>query len=151
MNDKNNWIFVNIFGRLTKDPIIKTFGQNAMKVVEFSVAVSNRKNVGYSSLNCALFGPAAEEAGRTLQKGTFVFVTGRLELYKFKDRNGDDRDANKVYVSEYFSAGQANCGQIKPAPETIHDTRVAFANSAIEDQSENELPDETASEQPEIM
>lgn len=71
-------------------------------------------------MNCADFGAVAEEAARILRKGLQLSMAGRLELYKFKDRDFNDRDVNKIYVSE-------------------------FNNAANEDQNETEFLNDTAS------
>ena len=97
---------VNLSGRLTRDPEIRTT-QNGSKVCSFNIAVDKRMSEDQQEKAKAegkptadfpqiqVWGKTAEYLCRYGRKGSFVAVSGRLET-----RSYDDRDGRKVYVTE---------------------------------------------------
>jgi single-strand DNA-binding protein len=50
--------------------------------------------------NVALFGRLAEIAGEFLKKGSKVYIEGKLQTQKWKDKEGQDRQATKILGKE---------------------------------------------------
>ena len=94
---------VNLIGRLTKDPELRTTptGRN---VCQFSVAVSrNFTNANGEReadfINCVVWDKQAENLVKYQKKGNQIAVEGRIQT-----RNYDDKDGKKVYVTEILAS-----------------------------------------------
>ncbi|MEZ4878784.1 MAG: single-stranded DNA-binding protein [Chitinophagales bacterium] len=92
---------VQLIGKLGKDPIVRTFG-NDKKVANFSVATSDyyydadgNKQTDTQWHNVVVWNKLATICEDKLAKGKEVIVTGKLTY-----RNYDDKDGNKKYVTE---------------------------------------------------
>jgi single-strand DNA-binding protein len=73
------WNYIQLIGRLTRDPINKSFGSES-NLATFSIA-QNRKLKGQDVANyfdCKGWNKVAERASK-LKKGDMVVVQGRLE------------------------------------------------------------------------
>jgi single-strand DNA-binding protein len=89
-------------GRLGKDPEMR-YTPNGKAIANFSVATSDEwkdKDTGAKKEKTewnriALWGGLAEVAGKYLRKGSQVYIEGKLQTRKWKDKNGEDR-----YVTE---------------------------------------------------
>lgn len=95
----NKIIFV---GHLGRDPEVR-YTANGDAVCNFSVASSEKwkdKATGEQQehtewLRCSAWGKLAEICGEYLQKGSLVYVEGKLQTRKFTDKEGVER-----YVTE---------------------------------------------------
>lgn len=93
-----------IVGNLGRDPEVR-YSQGGMAICNFSVAVSERKKDGeqykehveWFRVKC--FGKQAENAGQYLAKGKQVYVEGRLEQSKYKDKEGQERTSVDVIAN----------------------------------------------------
>lgn len=92
---------VIILGNLGKDPEIRTL-ENGTKVANFSMATSesykNKEGQRVTNTewhNVVLWRGLAEIAEKYLQKGSQVFIEGKI-----KTRTWDDKDGNKKYMTE---------------------------------------------------
>ena len=93
---------VILVGRTTRVPEVKmTSGMT--KVVNFTLAVDN----GYGEtqktdfFNCVAFGKTAETIAAYVRKGDLILVEGRLEIDKWTDREGVNRERTKIVVSKF--------------------------------------------------
>ena len=93
---------VILVGRTTRVPEVKmTSGMT--KVVNFTLAVDN----GYGEtqktdfFNCVAFGKTAETIATYVKKGDLILVEGRLEIDKWVDKSGINREKPKIYVSSF--------------------------------------------------
>ena len=93
---------VILVGRTTRVPEVKmTSGMT--KVVNFTLAVDN----GYGEtqktdfFNCVAFGKTAETIAAYVKKGDLILVEGRLEIDKWVDKSGINREKPKIYVSSF--------------------------------------------------
>jgi len=93
---------VILVGRTTRVPEVKmTSGMT--KVVNFTLAVDN----GYGEtqktdfFNCVAFGKTAETIATYVKKGDLILVEGRLEIDKWTDREGVNRERTKIVVSKF--------------------------------------------------
>ena len=93
---------VILLGRLGQDPDARET-QSGMRVVGLSVATSRRykdkqgerrEETEWHKVTC--FGRVAEIAERYLQKGSEVYVEGRLHTKKYTGKDGVERYATEV-------------------------------------------------------
>ncbi len=98
---------VTLVGNLTDDPELR-FTPSGRQVANFTVAVNKRfKNNegqwedrldGFFRCNC--WAEMAENVSESLNKGTRIVVTGRLQQRSWEDAEGGKRSAFEVQVDE---------------------------------------------------
>jgi single-strand DNA-binding protein len=99
---------VILIGNLGSKPEVK-FSSTGNAIANLSVATSERwndKNTGEKTERTewhrvVLFGAFAELAGQSLDKGTKVYIQGKLTTRKWQDKNGQDRYSTEVVVSGF--------------------------------------------------
>lgn len=101
-----------IVGNLGRDPEVR-YSQGGMAICTFTVAVGERKKEGEQWkehtewFRVKSFGKTAENAGQYLQKGKQVYVEGRLEQSKYKDKEGQERTSVDVIANTIQFLGGA--------------------------------------------
>jgi single-strand DNA-binding protein len=98
---------ITVVGNVTRDPELK-FLNSGQAAVRLSVAVNRRwqnkqtqeweERVSYFEIQG--YGPLAENAANSIQKGTRVIVTGRLEQRSWETENGDKRSIVEINADE---------------------------------------------------
>lgn len=98
---------VSIAGNLTRDPELR-FTPNGAPVVTFGVAVNRRwqnrdsqqweESVSFFNVTC--WRDLAENVAETLQKGSRVIVTGRLDQRSWTTQDGEKRSVVEVVADE---------------------------------------------------
>lgn len=98
---------VTLVGNITDDPELR-FTPSGRPVANFTVAVNRRfknndgswedKLDGFFRCNC--WADMAENVAESLQKGTRVVVTGRLQQRSWEDGDGNRRSAFEIQVDE---------------------------------------------------
>jgi len=89
-----------LLGNLGKDPEVR-YTQSGGAVANFSVATTERRKQGEQWVdhtewhNVVVFGKTAENCGQYLQKGSQVYLEGRIQTRKW-----DDKDGNTKYMTE---------------------------------------------------
>lgn len=109
---------VIILGRLGQDPEIRTTASGT-QVANLNVATNERgpKQADGSYQDTTewhkviLFGKTAEIAGQYLQKGSQVYIEGRLQTRKWQDQNGQDRYSTEIVANEMQLIGGKQEGQ----------------------------------------
>ncbi|MBT3745122.1 MAG: single-stranded DNA-binding protein [Thiotrichales bacterium] len=99
---------VILIGNLGQKPEVK-FASNGNAIANLSVATSESwtdKNTGQKQEKTewhrvSLFGKLAEIAGQYLDKGSKVYVEGKLQTRKWQDKSGSDRYTTEVVVSGF--------------------------------------------------
>jgi len=99
---------VILIGNLGSKPEVK-FSSTGNAIANLSVATSERwndKNTGEKTERTewhrvVLFGTFAELAGQSLDKGTKVYIQGKLTTRKWQDKNGQDRYSTEVVVAGF--------------------------------------------------
>ena len=99
---------VILVGNLGAKPEVK-YATNGNAIANLSVATSDSwtdKNTGQKQERTewhkvSLFGKLAEIAGQYLDKGSKVYVEGKLQTRKWQDQNGQDRYTTEVVVSGF--------------------------------------------------
>ncbi len=98
---------VILIGNLGAKPEVKYNKDNA--ITNLSIATSESwtdKNTGQKQERTewhrvSLFGKTAEIAGQYLDKGSKVYVEGKLQTRKWQDKNGQDRYTTEVVISGF--------------------------------------------------
>jgi single-strand DNA-binding protein len=99
---------VILVGNLCAKPEVK-YASNGNAISNLSVATSESwtdKSTGQKQERTewhrvSLFGKLAEIAGQYLDKGSKVYVEGKLQTRKWQDQNGQDRYTTEVVVSGF--------------------------------------------------
>ena len=99
---------VILVGNLGAKPELK-YGASGNAVTNLSVATSDSwtdKSTGQKQEKTewhrvSLFGKIAEIAGQYLDKGSKVYVEGKLQTRKWQDQSGQDRYSTEVVVSGF--------------------------------------------------
>ena len=89
--------------------MIHRYASNGNAISNLSVATSESwtdKSTGQKQERTewhrvSLFGKVAEIAGQYLDKGSKVYVEGKLQTRKWQDQNGQDRYTTEVVISGY--------------------------------------------------
>ena len=90
---------VFLLGRLGKDP--ETFyTQQGSKVVKLNLATTEYYNQQEHTEwhNVVMFGKVADNCAQYLQKGSLVFIEGKLHTRKWQDNQGNNR-----YITEIIA------------------------------------------------
>ena len=141
---------VILVGNLGAKPEVK-YASNGNAIANLSVATSESwtdKNTGQKQERTewhrvSLFGKLAEIAGQYLDKGSKVYVEGKLQTRKWQDQNGQDRYTTEVVVSGFNGTLQMldrrdDAGGSAPAPSQSAPSQAApkitpVANDDFED------------------
>ena len=106
---------VIILGRLGQDPDVRTTASGT-QIVNLNVATNelgradeqgNRQDVTEWH-RIVLFGRTAEIASQYLNKGSQVYIEGRLQTRKWQDQNGQDRYSTEIVGNELQFIGGRN-------------------------------------------
>ena len=107
-----------ILGRLGQDPEIRATASGT-QVANLSLATTEmgpKDQAGNRQEQTEwhriiLFGKTAEIAGQYLQKGSQVYIEGRLQTRKWQDQNGQDRYSTEIVANEMQLIGSKPEGQ----------------------------------------
>ncbi len=120
---------VILLGNLGKDPEVR-YTQSGSAVANFSLATTERRKQGDDWVdhtewhNIVVFGRRAELCGEYLQKGSQVYVEGRIQTRKWEDRDGNTRytteivglDVQFLGRTRSQGGGQGGYGGPRPGP-----------------------------------
>jgi len=139
---------VILVGNIGAKPEVK-YSSNGSAIANLSVATSetwNDKNSGEKQEKTewhrvSLYGKLAEIAGQYLDKGSKVYVEGKLQTRKWQDQSGQDRYTTEIIVSGYSGTlqmldrreGMASSSQSAPSTNMNNDTVEVADNSGFED------------------
>ena len=139
---------VILVGNIGAKPEVK-YSSNGSAIANLSVATSetwNDKNSGEKQEKTewhrvSLYGKLAEIAGQYLDKGSKVYVEGKLQTRKWQDQSGQDRYTTEIVVSGYGGTlqmldrreGMASAGQQASSSNMSNDTIEVADNSGFED------------------
>ncbi len=92
---------VFLFGRLTRDPELKTTS-TGKQVVSFSLAIS-RPGTGDATdfIDCMAWDKTAELIAGSCKKGQRLLVWGRLQRDNYNDKQGQARSMYRVVLSSF--------------------------------------------------
>ncbi|AEI35042.1 MULTISPECIES: single-stranded DNA-binding protein [Francisella] len=100
---------VILLGRLGNDPEVRTT-QNGTTVATLSIATNDGmgENITTEWHRVVVFGKSAEAIQRYANKGTQLFIEGRLRTNKWQDKNGNMQYTTEVVVSNFQFVGGGN-------------------------------------------
>lgn len=113
-----------LIGNLGQDPTVR-YTQSGAAVCNLRIAVTERKKEGdewtdhTEWVDIVTFGKNAENAGQYLAKGRQIYVEGRLQTRKWKDKEGNDRYSTEVVAQRIVflsGGGQDGGGRDEPKP-----------------------------------
>ena len=100
-----------LIGHLGKNPELR-FLPNGTAIASFSIATSEiwkdsngEKKDRTEWHNLVAFGKLAEICGEYLTKGKQIFCIGKLQTDSWRDKDGNQRSATKVIISEMQMLG----------------------------------------------
>ncbi len=102
---------VMLIGNLGKDPDYKQV--NGKPMARFSLATNrtwkgpggeDKKETTWH--NIVAWGPLADTCGRYLTKGKQVYIEGRLQTRKWKDKDGNDKYTTEVVANTMVMLGR---------------------------------------------
>ena len=94
-----------INGRLTKDPELKKL-ENENSLCIFFIANNSYSGAGQKTgfYKCTAFGKTGQAIADFAKRGTELFITGRLDQYRYEDNNGKINYSTGIIV-DYFDFG----------------------------------------------
>lgn len=108
---------VILIGRLGKDPETR-YMPNGEAVCNFSVATSEswkdqsgQRQERIEWHNITMYRRLAEIAGQYLNKGSQVYLEGKIQSRKYQDKNGVERTAYDIIANEMKMLGDGNSEQ----------------------------------------
>ena len=129
---------VILLGRVGSDPEVK-YMPSGNAVLNLSIATNrkfkNQESGAYEDKTewhrVVYFGKLAEIVEKYLDKGSSVYVEGKLQTRKWQDKNGADRWTTEIVGSELTMLGSRSSGS---------------NNSMASDQSESPFPEDNSGE-----
>lgn len=128
---------VNLVGRMTKDPEIKTTS-GGTKIGNFTIAVDRKfKNANGEReadfINCVSFNKTAEFIGEYFTKGKRIGVSGSIQTRKYDDTNGVTHYITEVLVdsAEFVESNNTQASTAPTKPQTVNVAPPAPANDDL--------------------
>jgi single-strand DNA-binding protein len=106
-------------GRLTADPELKSTG--SVSVCSFTLAVERRykgqdEERQADFIRCVAWRERAEFLSRYFRKGNMVAVTGYIQVRKYEDKHGNNREAVEVVADQISFTGERRQDADAPPP-----------------------------------
>lgn len=112
---------VMLIGRCGKDVEVRTVGDG--KVASFTLATTEKYKDRNGQLqentewhNIVIWGKLAEVAEKYVQKGSQLFIEGKIKTEKYSGNDGVEKYTTKIYASSMQLLGSKQDGQSAPAP-----------------------------------
>jgi single-strand DNA-binding protein len=106
-----------LIGKLGRDVEMQTLPSGDL-CAKFSVATSAKSKTGVETTwhNVSCFKNNADFAAKYLQKGSVVYVEGRLRCRKYEGREGEAKERWEVLADELKSFRSSENGSVDDAP-----------------------------------
>lgn len=151
INSENNMSFnkITIVGNLGRDPELR-YTPQGNAVCNFSMATNEKRRDKSGELQdittwfrVTLWGRQAENASKYLQKGSPVYIEGRLRVDEWTDRDGKNRYTLEVNANEmqFLSGGRSD--DYSSSDESDYGSQAssqAAAASGSGDPSDDDIP-----------
>ena len=119
---------VNLLGRIGK--IETKYLPSGSAVTNLSIATSerwmNKQTNQYEEktewTNCVSFGKQAETIAQYFQKGSEIFISGKLQTRSWEDNNGQKRYATDVLINTFSFTGGSKSSEQNQAPQKAKDS-----------------------------
>lgn len=112
-----NFNKVILMGRLTRDPEVKSIGDNNT-VTKFGIVYNRRYKDKETAhfFDCEAFGRTAENIGKFFNKGRQILIEGSLKYDTWEDKNGEKRSKVIVEVNEFEFVDSQKSEEKQEAP-----------------------------------
>lgn len=98
---------ITLMGRLTRDPELRRTG-SGVAVASFNIAVdrdftdksSGEKETDF--IDCVAWRQTGEFVSKHFRKGRMIVVSGRLQVRKWKNKDGDNRYTTEVVADNCY-------------------------------------------------
>ena len=129
-----------IVGNVGQTPTIRTAGET--KIASFTVATTERfKDKEETEWhNVSVFGKLAEVVEKYVDKGTQLYVEGRIKTEKYTDKNGVERTATRVIANTIQMLGGKKESQSAPAQPVQQRTKATTPMPYPTDTDDSDLP-----------
>ena len=127
-----------IVGNVGQTPTIRTAGET--KIASFTVATTERfKDKEETEWhNVSVFGKLAEVVEKYVDKGTQLYVEGRIKTEKYTDKNGVERTATRVIANTIQMLGGKRESQSAPAQAPVQQ-RPRHTTPIVDDLPEDDM------------
>ena len=99
---------IQLLGRLTADPELK-HAASGKSVCSFDLAVKRKFSKDITDfIPCVAWEKTAEMIAKYFRKWQIIVVSGSLQTRKYEDKNGYNRTAYEVIVSDFYFAENKN-------------------------------------------
>ena len=126
----------NFIGNLGKDPEIRAM-QNGDEVANFSIACTERwknkqgeKKEKTEWVNVVVWGPLVQVVKNYLNKGSKVYISGKMATRKWQDQSGNDRYSTEVVLQGFGSNLVMLDSKSDKAPQEKDYSQSDFAKTA---------------------
>ena len=108
---------ITIMGRLTKNPELRRTGSN-IPVASFTLAVDRdiaNKQTGEKEtdfIDCTAWRNTAEFVEKYFTKGRIAVVSGRLQMRKWTDKDGNNRTSYEVVADSVYFGDSKNTNNL---------------------------------------
>lgn len=127
-----------LIGRVGKEVEVRTVGDG--KVASFTLATTAKYKDRNGQLqentewhNIVIRGKLAEVAEKYAQKGSQLFIEGKIKTEKYTGNDGQEKYTTKVYASSMQLLGSKQDGQPAPAPAPAPQQRTQYTTTPIVD------------------
>lgn len=117
---------IQLVGRLTRDPELTFTAGSGLAITKFTLAVNRprfdkNKEQEADFINCVCFGKRAEAIANYVQKGHRFGLSGRLQINKYVDKDGNNRWSSDVIVEdfEFMQDKNANNSSSNDKPKPV--------------------------------
>jgi single-strand DNA-binding protein len=103
-----NKVFIG--GRLVRDTELKQL-ESGTSVCSFSIAENERYKKGEewvekaNYFECSIFGKRAEALNKYFEKGSEIFIIGKLDFQQWEAKDGQKRNALRVIAEDFQFVG----------------------------------------------
>lgn len=127
---------ITIAGQLGRDAEVR-YLNNGDPVCTFSVADSQGKDKQAIWWRCSLFGKRAESLSQYLTKGQSVTITGTFTERDYTDKDGAQKKAQEVRVSDVALQGGRREAAQAPAPAQQRSRQAPAPKSGFDDMDDD--------------
>lgn len=124
-----------IMGRLARDPELRRTG-SGVAVAGFTVAVerdaaAQGKEKETDFIGCVAWDKRGEFVSKYFSKGSMIVVSGRLQMRKWTDKDGNKRVSAEINASDIYFGESKGRSEGRPAAQSGEDGYYSPAYNAI--------------------
>lgn len=137
---------VTVVGRVGQDPEVR-YTSNGTAVANFSLATSERwkdsngeRQEKTTWHRISFFGKPAEIAGEYVRKGGVVGVIGKLDVRKWQDKDGNNRETTEIVGRELILGPKPQSDDDRDEPRRSGQGRSSKPAAREEPQYDDDIP-----------